>query len=55
MLQSCQPAAEQELAVLCDFLAQIESKREQLCESDLTYLCMLYRENTFGQLQHLSR
>uniref|UniRef100_A0A915PSU8 Peptidase M3A/M3B catalytic domain-containing protein n=1 Tax=Setaria digitata TaxID=48799 RepID=A0A915PSU8_9BILA len=55
VVKSCQPAAEQELAVLADVLAQVESKREHICESDLTYLCMLYRENAFGQLQHLSR
>ncbi|VBB26243.1 unnamed protein product [Acanthocheilonema viteae] len=55
LIESCQPSAEQELAVLADVLAQVESKREHLCESDLTYLCMLYRENAFGQLQHLSR
>ncbi|EFO25864.1 peptidase family M3 containing protein [Loa loa] len=55
VIKSCQSAAEQELAVLADVLAQVESKREHLCESDLTYLCMLYRENAFGQLQHLSR
>uniref|UniRef100_A0A8R1U2G6 Peptidase_M3 domain-containing protein n=1 Tax=Onchocerca volvulus TaxID=6282 RepID=A0A8R1U2G6_ONCVO len=55
VIRSCQPAAEQELAVLADVLAQVESKRQHLYESDLTYLCMLYRENAFGQLQHLSR
>ncbi|VDK71265.1 unnamed protein product [Litomosoides sigmodontis] len=55
VIRSCRPSAEQELAVLADVLAQVESKRENLYESDLTYLCMLYRENAFGQLQHLSR
>ncbi|VDN43954.1 unnamed protein product [Gongylonema pulchrum] len=54
-LQSCQPAAEQELAVLADVLSQVECKRDHLYESDLHYLCMLYRENAFGQLQHLSK
>ncbi|VDN06845.1 unnamed protein product [Thelazia callipaeda] len=55
VIKSCQPAAEQELAVLADILAQVESKQENLCESDLNYLCSLYRENAFGQLHHLSR
>ncbi|KHN84723.1 Mitochondrial intermediate peptidase, partial [Toxocara canis] len=55
IIKSCRPAAERELAVLLDVLAQCESKTERVGEWDLQYLCSIYRQKAYGDTHVLSK